>query len=180
MPVLANLARRLAARSGPRTPPTLLEQVIVHGLYWTAFVLLARWVLATRGFGQPAGAGTIEFLVVILAVTIGFLIWAVESRASLPEHWFLTHLLWLARTWGLAVGGAALGFLLLILGTLIAFVFRPVAVLLIYGPFVAGAVIGIWFAWRMVQGYLALVRGVPVGEWELVGGEKLDPGRTGP
>ena len=80
-----------------------------------------------------------------------------------PDLWFFSHLLWLSLSYSflfLWVAAIALGFAVMLLFVLAV---PPLAAAVVYGPMVAGALLMVWFSWRILGGYFAYVRGRPVG-----------------
>jgi uncharacterized membrane protein len=148
-----------------RSAPTAIERILVHLLYLAG--LLALGQLAWRVAGQPRPPLSIVAILGgsagLAAVAVVFLLWAVRHRRTPPQGWFLTHIVWQARTYALVALLIAAGFLLLAVGVLFAAIAPPLAVVIVYGPYASGWLVAIWFASRSVRGYLAFLRASPVG-----------------
>ncbi len=57
----------------------------------------------------------------------------------------------------------AVGTLGVVLGLFFAAIVPPLAALIVYAPLVAGGLLAVWFAWRILRGYAAYWCRTPVG-----------------
>jgi len=152
-------------RSTVHSPPTSIERALGHGAYAAGGALVAWVVLRGTGHGTPVGLGTVlQFTGLLAALTYLFLFWAVRYRHTPPEPWFASHLVWLSLSFGLLFLAVVGGALFLAVGLLFAAIAPPIAMLLVYGPLVLGALMTMWFGYRCLRGYLAYLRQTPVGQ----------------
>lgn len=137
-----------------------------HCLY-----LASLGVLAILGAGyftpgrQPGMILAVKLGSLVTGLVYLFLLWSVRYRRIPPDTWFVSHLIWLCLSYGLALGAALGTALLLALGLLLVVAIPPVAVAAVYGPLLAAALVALWFAWRVLSGYVSFWRGHPVGNW---------------
>jgi len=151
-------------RATRHSAPTRHELILGHLAYLVGLALLAWVVAGLAGRAMPIGIGTaLEAAGVGAALGFLCLFWAVRFRQAAPEPWFLSHLVWLSVTYALIFAAVAVGTLGVVLGLLFAAIVPPVAALIVYAPLIAGGLLTVWFAWRMLRGYGAYWRRAPVG-----------------
>jgi hypothetical protein len=165
--LVRGILESLLARFGEATEytaPTRYERVLGHAGYAVGALIVVGAVARGRGILAPVGVG--ELMTTVggtAALGFLFLYWAVAYRRVPPDPWFFSHLLWLSLTYSFLFLWVTVSALALVVGILFALVVPPLALLLVYGPFLAGGLIVLWLAWRIGRGYLAYTRGAPVG-----------------
>ncbi|MDH3497791.1 MAG: hypothetical protein OER21_13605 [Gemmatimonadota bacterium] len=171
--LLAHLARNPALR----TEPSTVERVILHALYWVCFGLVLRVALAALDIGPAISTGALGYLLGLAAACGVFLFWAAMQRQPPPAMWFVSHLAWLTMSCAL-LGLAFAGGLILVIAVVMLVAVFPVLAFLVYTPIALGVTVGLWFVYRIVWGYRALLDGSAVGR---IGGstEGRSDGRTG-
>ncbi len=146
--------------------PTRYERVFGHGVY-----LASVGVLVSLGAGfvthgsRPGVVLAIKLASLVLALVYLSLIWSVRYRRVPPDTWFVSHLIWLCFSYGFALGAALVAALCLGIGLLLVLAVPPIAVAVVYGPIIAAGLVALWFAWRILTGYAAFWRDLPVGGW---------------
>ena len=94
----------------PRTAPSAVEVALVHVFYAIGWLGLLWLALRLTGLGSPTSVGgLIATSAAAAAASRALLAWAAHSRGSLPEEWFASHLVWVARTFAVPFLAAALG-----------------------------------------------------------------------
>ncbi len=151
-------------RATCHSAPTRYESFLGHLAYLVGLALLAWVVAGLAGRAMPIGIGTVlEAAGVGAALGFLCLFWAVRFRRAAPEPWFLSHLVWLSVTYALIFAAVAVGTLGVVLGLFLAAIVPPVAAFIVYAPLIAGGLLTVWFAWRMLRGYGAYCRRAQVG-----------------
>ena len=151
-------------RATLHSAPTRHESLLGHLAYLVGLGLVAWVVAGLAGRTRPLSIGTVlEAAGLGAALGFLFLFWAVRFRRVAPEPWFLSHLTWLTLTYALVFAAVAVGTLGVILGLFLAALVPPLAAFIVYVPLVAGGLLAVWFAWRILRGYGAYWRRAPVG-----------------
>lgn len=159
------LLRQYGQATG-HTAPTRYERVFCHGIYLASLGVLASLGAGfyTKG-GQPGIVLALKLASLVTALAYLSLVWSIRYRRVPPETWFVSHLLWLCFSYAFALGAALLAALGLAIGLLLVLAIPPIAVAVVYGPIIAAALVALWFAWRILRGYAAFWRALPVGGW---------------
>lgn len=173
---------RLAQQAAVRTPPKLAEILLVHVLYLFGVLVIAAGILAYKGIRGPLAAATSSTLLLAASVSIAYLYYAALVRSPPARIWFLSHLHWLGNAYTTLILSFLLGMLTIFFVALFALAFSPVAYL-IYAIMAGASLVGLWFSYRIVRGYVAFLRHRPVGlfrwaaelEDPLAGDEAPDP-----
>jgi|WetSurMetagenome_2_1015567.scaffolds.fasta_scaffold36013_2 hypothetical protein len=145
-----------------RTPPTLAETLLVHALYLFGFVVIAAAILAFKGIRGPLAAVASSSLMLAACVCMAYLYYAAFIRSPPARIWFLSHLHWLGNAYAMLILAFLLGLLTIFFVALFALDLPPVAYL-IYALMGGWALMGLWFCYRVLRGYVAFLRRQPVG-----------------
>lgn len=168
-PLIRALIEPLLRQYGQATvhsAPTTGERLFGHGVYLASLGVLASLGagFVTQG-GRPGMILAIKLASLVTALVYLSLIWSIRYRRVPPDTWFVSHLLWLCFSYAFALGAALLAALGLAIGLLLVLAIPPVAVAVVYGPIIAAALVALWFGWRVLRGYAAYWRALPVGGW---------------
>lgn len=159
------LLRQFGAATA-HSAPTRYELGLVHGMYLAGLAVIAGVGagVVDPEYRLPPGTG-LKIMGACTALVYLALVWVIRFRRVPPEKWFVSHLLWLTLTFSFALLAGFAAVLLILVGLLLVAAIRAAAGLLFYGPVLVAILVALWFAWRMVSGYLALWRRNPVGGW---------------
>ncbi len=166
--MLETLVTPLLEELGKRTThsaPTLIERVIGHLCYLVGLaipvIVILRW---NHVIGGSIGTGTLAAAALGLAAfTFLFLFWAVRFRQVAPQRWFVSHMLWIARTFATLGLLITVGLLVLMFSLLFAAMSAVIAGVAIYGGALAAGLVTLWLVWRCGRGYWRYVRGEEIG-----------------
>jgi hypothetical protein len=153
---------RLAQQDVVRTQPALAEILLVHALYLFGFVVIAAAILAFKGIRGPLAAVASSSLMLAACACMAYLYFAALIRRPPARIWFLSHLHWLGNAYTMLILSFLLGMLTIFVVALFALALPPVAYL-IYALMVGWALMGLWFCYRVLRGYVAFLRHRPVG-----------------
>jgi hypothetical protein len=156
------LLNRLDQQVAVRTQPTLAEILLVHALYLFGFALIAASILAFKGYRGPLVAAGTSTLMLAAFASMAYLYYAALIRSPPARIWFLSHLHWLGNAFTLLILFFLLGMLTIFFVALFALAMPPVAYL-IYLLMLGWALMGLWFCYRILRGYVAFLRHRPVG-----------------
>ena len=160
--MINDLLRKLANARGEPEAPTPGEMALLHTLYLTgiAFVALILTLAFLRHF-RPS-LGLVTAFGVLLGISLGLLSWVCTRRDPPAALWYASHLAWLARTFTVVLIMAGIAILVFAVSLVSAIFFAP-ALFLLYGELVLVSLTALWLVYRLVRGYLGLVRCRRVG-----------------
>jgi uncharacterized membrane protein len=160
--VINELLRKLANAHGEPETPTPGEMALLHMFYLTglAFVALILALVYLHHF-RPS-MGLVTAFAVLLGLSLGLLSWVCTRRNPPAALWYASHLAWLARTFTgvLILAGIAI-FILAV--AFVSAIFFPQGFAVIYGELVLAPLTALWLVYRLVWGYVGLLRCRRVG-----------------
>jgi hypothetical protein len=146
------------AEPGTRSPPAWLQWA-GHGLYAYAFLLGLRAAIIFVGPSAPPGGNAFDGFLALPAIGLGFAALLVR-RVPRGAAWIATHVLWITVTFCVIAMMMALTGIVLVVAVLFAGPFPPLG-RLILAPWISVPLGALWYAWRILHGYLLYLRGRP-------------------
>lgn len=146
------------------SPPTFLEKLFVHFMYlFTLSFPVIYYFLRWNNSFKAIEIGTIISSTLFLsAINFAFLAWMSLARKTNVDHWFATHVAWLAKGYSLFALVIVMLICILFGGILFVAIFPPMAVFIIYGPFFLGILAVIWLEFRSILGYISYWKRYPM------------------
>ena len=141
-----------AKEVGEAVPPGRLR-LAVHGAYWLGLLSLAH-----IGFGRPHDLNDIPLwpaalVVALLCGAVGGAFAILKRRHPRASDWFALHLQWHVASWSVLMYVMCTALAIRALGHVIGNASPATAAVLLRSPYYIAAIVGVWFAYRMVCGY---------------------------